>query len=743
MNEVNFYSGSTVKATIDDNYIRSGTLERSVGLISESLDIDTFTFYAYSESELHPILLLADSTGKVFQTSDGKYITVQADEDADPTHFAVPGQRLMLYFTDGGTTINLGEFFVEDVEAVGKALYRFRCQTILGIMGKQAFSGGMYTGNRTLGSLVTTLFNIGMTHSSIVYDNWIDNTQEVYGYIPYGNKKDALMSLLFAFGYVLTWDPKNGNWLIEAPDQAGNAISDSQILTNGTLRKLDRASTVELLEHTYFQDENTELEVIFSNMDDVTATADTINWVVLDKPYYGIQTTRDPVVNYFAALPDSTAGYVGFVGKGIAKARPYIHQTTLLTAETESSSGRTLRVDNEGLVTTLNSKNVLQRLVNLQNAAKRADIDYYPDLASGKALKLTDQISFTDALGKLNVAHLSNLKLDLSGRVLFKVQAITDFVPGPFGQNINEYVEYTEVGNHYWTVPDGITEITVILGASGEGGSAGYSGTAGEDGTLGNDEDGTTGFSGAPGKGGEAGTPGAGGKIYTFTATVTPGDDVWILTDAGGNGGEESDGALGGASVATLCEINGVQYSSDSGVVAESGYTNPLSGNHFGGNGEEGFAGADGGSTHTSPDGEYVFAGSVDDYSGGQNGLSDRYNRSSSVYFKTYGGGGGGAAYGDGGYDGRDGTFEENSGGTIIGVNGGRGRQGGWPDHRDQSSPGRGGAAGHGGGGGGGGGGGQLARAVHEANSSPGSGGPGGSYGYGGQGGDGWAVILY
>ncbi len=739
MNEVRFLQGNTVAGSVDDNYLRSGTVERSIGLISESLDIDTFTFYAYSEYELHPVLLLADSTGKVFQTSDGKYIQVKGNSDSDPTQFAKPGSRLCLYFTDGAT-VNLGEFFVEDIELVGKALYRFRCQTLLGIMGKQYYAGGVYTGNTSIGSLVNSLFNIGIPHSPLSYSGWVDSSEAVYGYLPYGTKKDSLMHLLFAYGYVLTWDVTAGEWVIMAPSQGGYRIGDGQIVVGATTTKADRASKVELIEHTYFKDaENTALEVIFSNIDDPSADADTENWIVLDKPYYGVQTVRDPEVGYFWPLPGGSANYMGFKGKGTAYARPYIHQTVLLSAETDATSGRTIKVENEELVTSLNSKNVLQRLVNLQNSPAEVTFEFFPDLTKWVP-SLGELANFNDGLGS-KWAHLFSLKYDLSGRLKMKAKGSTDFTAGPFGPNIRRYEEFLDIGNHYWTVPDDVEEITIVLGSSGSGGSGGTAGTDGTDGTIGSEEGGTTGYSGNPGEGGSKGTPGTGGKIYTATVSVTPGDTIWLFIDEGGAGGTKNGGA-GSAGSATICEINNVQYSSESGSASVSGYTNPLSGNHYGGDGAQGEDGAAGGTTFNST-GEVIVAGGTNYYNGGMNGGDELYERSAVTFFFAYGGGGSGAVVDDSGIDGEDGYMLKNSSGTVVGAHGGDGAYGNVALTPEQAVNGKGGTAGSGGSGGGGGGGVQTARENHAENSIAGTGGLGGDGSKGGQGGNGWAVILY
>ena len=543
------------RATIDDSVIRSGTVEMALGLISERLDIDTFTFYAYSEYEMHPILLLADSTGKVFQTSEGKYITVNADPSKDPTQFATTGHRLYLNYVDGeGNSTELWSFFVQSVECVGKYLYKFTCYTLMGLLAQTPHTGGLYAGNKTFSEVLDTLRHVrnqtgGSTSYGFEIDDDIDSEQPVYGYLPYGNEKDNLMHLLFSFGYILV----PIGWLsyrVTTPSKFRSSISKSNQIIQPSVSRLDTATEVRLIEHSYFES-STDIEVTLFDNTDSTSPAESTT-VVFKNPCHNLSTTGTLEIEL------SGVNYAEVSGTGTLIGFEYSHSQKMLTAETEGTSRRVITIENETLVTTLNSRNVLERLVNLQNATEEASIEFFPTLYPEKENfeQLGDEITFTDAFGNTRTGNLSSIKYELSHKPRFSAKALIGLKTGPFGQNINQYIEFTQAGNFTWTVPEGITEITLILGGSGAGGEAGENGDYGEDGTIGIDSEGTKGYSGTGGKGGAKGLAGESGKVYTETIQVSEGDVLQFYIGYGGEGATRQ-GQTGSAGEESTCTING------------------------------------------------------------------------------------------------------------------------------------------------------------------------------------------
>lgn len=211
-------------------------------------------------------------------------------------------------------------------------------------------------------------------------------------------------------------------------------------------------------------------------------------------------------------------------------------------------------------------------------------------------------------------------------------------------------VEYTTPGTYSWTVPTGVTSISILtVGAGGAGQQV-----------LSN-----TGASGGAG----------GGLAFTNNYTVTPGGTITIVVGAGGDplfpygSGPQS----GGNSTVTLsgtiiCGASGGAYVGGSGI----GTNNTAS--HSGGNGGAGVALASGG------------GGGAAGYSGD----GGRGGQSGSVYgIGGSGGGGGGGAYrggngnGLGGSGGGVGIYGEGTSGdggsplgTLYGGGGSNGSSG-------------------------------------------------------------------
>lgn len=168
-------------------------------------------------------------------------------------------------------------------------------------------------------------------------------------------------------------------------------------------------------------------------------------------------------------------------------------------------------------------------------------------------------------------------------------------------------------GSGTWTVPDGVTEIRVILIQGGQGG------THGEPGTLGGAYLYFIGSSRVPSKNGEPGVDGTGGKIYYTTVGVNPNESFSYSVGSGG-----INGATGG-------ESSFGQFSSAYGEVYPGGFTDILNGDSFGrsgvklpasntGDGGAGGAGGNGGMRHWEGEGGVsgiVFGSYVIDYPAG------------------------------------------------------------------------------------------------------------------------------
>ncbi len=205
---------------------------------------------------------------------------------------------------------------------------------------------------------------------------------------------------------------------------------------------------------------------------------------------------------------------------------------------------------------------------------------------------------------------------------------------------------YTAGQSGTFTVPSGVTQITVTMWGGGAGGYTGESGSSNGDGG------------------------GGAGSIVGYNLTVTPGQNINYSVGAGGLGGQ-SQNALGVSGGSTLFGTL-IAYGGQPGTAQGYGGTggNATDGTYTANGGAEGTTSANGGN------GQQVSAGGGMLYGGGGGGEPFAYSTCSTglggtSYSNTTAcggyGGGGGASYGSGG------SGYESSSQADSGVNGGGG----------------------------------------------------------------------
>lgn len=161
------------------------------------------------------------------------------------------------------------------------------------------------------------------------------------------------------------------------------------------------------------------------------------------------------------------------------------------------------------------------------------------------------------------VGRITMQSFEFSGGVLQNCKTEYLQADGIFNYENRETV--TEDGT--WTVPTGVTEIKVVLIGGGQGGGRGQSGTMPGSSTA--KEGWVNGETGA------AGTNGTGGKVYSATIAVTPGQTFAVVIGTGGTAGSGSSTVDGGNTTFG-------NYSSASGRVYTPSYTDLASGNAYG-----------------------------------------------------------------------------------------------------------------------------------------------------------------
>lgn len=207
-------------------------------------------------------------------------------------------------------------------------------------------------------------------------------------------------------------------------------------------------------------------------------------------------------------------------------------------------------------------------------------------------------------------------------------------VPASFLHGQTQSITFTSSGTYEWTVPAGVTQITVeAWGGGGAGGS---------------------GSSAGPNR--ASGGGGGGGAYNVGTFTVTTGQKISIIVGTGGSNASGATRNGEGSSVLTLYANGGNAGESSRGNSPGEGGVGGTAGTYSGGNGANGtnvYGGGGGGSAGNSDNGnngsEITGGDAVTNGGAGGNGSAANPGNGSSGTFPGGGGGGGRSAGGTGG----------------------------------------------------------------------------------------------
>ena len=664
-----------------------------------------------------------------------------------------------------------GTFYLQSVTQVAWNKYDLYATSAIGLLLKRVHRGGIYSGT-SAESLLSSIcgpipFRMQTRFSS----------SKLYGWLPYvkppaSSARDNFMKVLFALGATVTEDLDGALKIEELWDGVSGDAQKNRMGQGASVIREGKVTSVSLIEHQWVQGgDQTDL---------FEGTAAQGTEIVFDEPMYNLTASGFSILERGANYAKLSAG------SGTLRGTAYVHNTRLIeTKILNSSTENVISVEDQTLISLVNSSGAAKRLANYYKCLETIDAPLVYNLENPGEL-LTTYHPFD----KTNVsACIKTEEITMSNKLKSQSTLLVGFTP--IRQEGSESYEYHVVltGSGTWTVPDGVSEVEVVVIG---GGGAGYDGNPGEagpggSGTWGENftEGDSVSLSGLsvgssktistsastsqsntdPGEGGDGGAAGAPGKVYRKTITVTPGQRISYNCGAGG----QSNGAAGGNT--TFGSV-----SSGSGTSSGAGYTDIITGETFATSGNAGERGGKGGSAGA--------AGESTGGAGGNSASSRDYNDSDNPtnYGNEYdtkgqhsvsgnaGGAGGGGAGGDSGNNsGGDGgastrasfSSDYNPGeafGTLrpsYGGDGGTGADGVRGSKYGQS----------GSGGGGGGGGGGTASAslnvrasatftvrktttdrayvratVNAYDSKPGSGGAGGK---GGAGADGCIILYY
>lgn len=638
----------------------------------------------------------------------------------------------------------MGIFYVQSITRIGPDRYTIYGISSVGRLDQRQHYGGIYTGE-TVEEIVSDICG----NIPFVIKSSLAKTK-LYGWLPIRSARENLAQVLFAAGANLSTD-YNGVIHIETLWQGtSGSIPADRIYQGGRVEYATPITSVTVLEHQYVP-VNDE-----SDLFDGTTTEGQI--ITFNEPMH------DLIAVGFTIL-ESNANYARVsAGSGLLTGKQYIHTSREITALVNSSPIENVkRIDDATLVSLVNSSAVTKRLAEYYGCNQTLDIGTVVDNErAGQVIQV-----FHPYEEKMVEACIASMDVSLSATLKSRTKAVVGFLPTKPNAGYYDAVQViTE--NTNWVVPEGVTEVRIVLISGGTGGWSGANGKAAQLGVRSTDSSKVSNMTtymalttiGCSGEGGIAGEGGIGGRIFQATFKVTPGQTFPIVIGAGGIGGSPgADPLVGSEGGATTFGT----YTSADGASNPSGFLESVSGITYAGTGPAGIAGARGSGLTTSGDYKTYADGPnivVDGatYTPGNSTKAVKSKSGGANYDKGYGtftaysedGYGGGAAYKANGSPGlSDGTVNTYSNGASgKGGSGGKGANALPPD--PATVPGFGGQGGNGGGGGGGGGRGQAnnnfgnnatTRAV--ISGIPGNAGAGGSGSVGGTGAPGCAIIYY
>ena len=646
--------------TLNQDVLLDVKLHLAHAMVGETLESDTSTV-TYREKDPNPPLgfVTADTEEVMLDANGAEFWVSDEYKSTGLIPSSLTDGVVMECVSNGSTVVR---HFFDSYKQTGKNKYTLYGLSVIGVLASKKHYGGMYTNT----PIATVLADILSGYKYSVDASVADLT--ITGYLPISTKRDNLQQVLFAIGATISTNADGSLQIYSMSNVVTSTLNKSKCFMDGNVQLSNPVTGVQLTEHNYF--ESSEVVTLYDSGIYGTET------IEFSEPYHGLVVSG-------ATLVESGVNYAVITGNGAATltGKKYIHVTRVVTAA-DSKSGNIKQVDSAYLANPAVAQSLADRVFGyLKNNVTISQDILFEQERAGDVVSIIDP--YTD---KMVTACTKELDISLSELQRASGKFLVGFVPQGAISGYQNYVLLTGSGS--WTVPDGVTNIRVILVGAGSGGDGGYNGADGESGYVSDRIDATEAHGGAGGQGGKAGSAGSGGKIFEVSVNVASGAALSYSCGTGGTGGS-TNGGKGVAGGATTLG----QLSSESGRVYADGYKEVKTGLTFGKSGTSSIAGAAGGngSDDTGDEAKGTNGASVSGYTGGTGGTGDDYGTGADGRNRhSYGGGGGGGA--------ANGSNGSNGTNRAVGGNGGNGNAG-----ANGTNYGDGGGAGNGGGGGGGG----------------------------------------
>lgn len=527
------------KWVFEDDDIRSAQIYRATSLIADSLEPNT----------LNATVRCGDSS------------ILEFEQDTRLTY--VHSTDLPAYF------------YIQDITRTGPDEYAISAMSAIGrlIHGEQHY-GGIYTG-QTVGQVIPEICG---PVPCVVKTNLQD--VQIYGWLPIASRRDNLAQILFAVGAWIR-DDLDGVLHIERLWDGYTAnITQAQIYQGPSMSYGAKVTQVVVTEHQYVQGgEEVTLFEGQSQQGDI---------ITFSEPAYNLRASGFSILESNANYAKITAGNGTLIGSA------YIHNTRQVSADvSQAAEPNVVTVSDATLVSLVNSSDVAQRLAQYYACLATFDGDILPgQQLDGNVVGIYDPFD-----RQMVQACLKSLDIKISGTLKATVSALVGFKPPQVddSQTLDERIVLT--GSGTYQIPAGTTLIRYVLISGAQGGHCGQKGgdvgtspsVSWSDPTWGDQYRGCGLADG--GVGGEGGAPGAGARILEGTLDISDITSIPYSCGLGGLGAaydpDDPDGSAGSDTELGAATTAGAQ-------APEDGYTDPITGEKYGGIGDQGIPGGKG-----------------------------------------------------------------------------------------------------------------------------------------------------
>jgi len=264
----------------DDELIRTDCLQE-INSISENISINTLSFTVRTRSNIPFDMQKKQHLGLFFD-----------------------GELLGNFYLKNGSRKNLTDYFMDSHDAIG-------------ILDGNEYPGGVYTGEKAV-DVIQNIFS-GENYGYSVDESY--SGTQLYGYIPYTTKRNALQQIAFAIGAIVDTSFTDHVAIYPQQTEVTGYFDESNTFEGLTLEHSDIVTGIRLTVHSYQMTQETE-ELYNDTLDGMAE-------IVFSEPHHDLEISGGVIIksghNY--ALISGTGDNVILLGK------KYNHLTNQLLKE--------------------------------------------------------------------------------------------------------------------------------------------------------------------------------------------------------------------------------------------------------------------------------------------------------------------------------------------------------------------------------------------------------------------------